>query len=61
MTTQKFIITNKFRPSRKSKSAKIHKTRPKKRFVYLYKVPLRKDFNLPTNTANPIFDPTSMT
>ena len=51
------MIPNSFKPSRKSKNAKMHSAKPNTRIVYLYKVPLKKDFDLPTNTANTTFDP----
>jgi hypothetical protein len=54
-----YITPKSFRPSRKRTNAKTHNAKPRKRIVYMYTLPTKKDFDLPTNIANRIFEPTN--
>ena len=53
-----YITPKSFRPSRKRIHAKTHNAKPRKRIVYMYTLPTKKFFDLPTNIAKTIFEPT---
>ena len=53
------ITSSNIKPSLNSKNARTHNAVPNNRIMDRYQNPFRKDFDLPTNMANKIFDPTS--